>query len=75
VCSKCAPQHKASVVIDNTSFDALASCRRNPSDRERAFGFLTELKKESLATFNALTSKLNVEGFDAQEWRLEPVAI
>lgn len=32
---------------------------------EQAFGFLEELKKQSLATFNAVTSSLKVDGMDA----------
>lgn len=34
---------------------------------ERAFGFIEELKKESLATFKAVTSTLNIKGIDELE--------
>lgn len=47
------------IVIDGRAF-----FHKKPTF-ERAFGFLSELKKESLSTFNAVTSKLKVEGFDA----------
>jgi len=46
------------VAIDGYAFFA------NKATFERAFGFLEELKKESLATFTSVTGSLAIEGMD-----------